>query len=347
MRKIEAMKKLVAAAFTLLLSAEVAYAQINPNFPSGSPEDIQLLGDNYLSPFANFLQAGLNNGWYQTAKPHNLGRFDIMITPSFIFIPEVDKSFTVSNADLTSLELANSSISSASTPTVFGDTDPGPSLVHKDDPTGNSEFELPGGIGSLFSVVPMFNASVGLFKNTEVSVRYVPEIGIPIVDEGKFDLLGFAIKHDLTQWIPGEKVLPVDISAFGGYTQLNFSQELSVGADPNDEQSLELESTAWTGRLLVSKKILFVTPYVGFGYNGGNTTLDVLGDYTYETEIAGIGFGEQTISNPISVEEDAANGFIGNVGARFKFLGVIALSADYTFGPYDALTTGVGVSVDF
>ena len=39
--------------------------------------DGQSLIEAYVSPLGNSLGAALNNGWYNTAKPHHLGGFDV------------------------------------------------------------------------------------------------------------------------------------------------------------------------------------------------------------------------------------------------------------------------------
>ena len=50
-------------------------------------EDAKSLIEAYISPLGNGLGAALNNGWYNTAKPHNLGGFDITITANIVMIP--------------------------------------------------------------------------------------------------------------------------------------------------------------------------------------------------------------------------------------------------------------------
>ena len=37
--------------------------------------------------------AGLNNGWYNTAKPHSLGGFDLTFTLNTVMIPNSCKNF--------------------------------------------------------------------------------------------------------------------------------------------------------------------------------------------------------------------------------------------------------------
>jgi len=324
-----------------------APAQITPNFPAGSQADISYLSENYLEPFAGFLQSGLANGWYQTAKPHKSLRFDFTFTPSYIVIPTAQQSFLIENSALDELQLADGS-SSAETPTVFGDQSPGPELELKNDPLNLSDFAMPQGLSSTFTLIPAYKAAVGIYKGTELSLRYVPEVGLPLVDGSQFDLWGFGVKHDIKQWIPGVKKLPLSISGFFGYTNLSFSQDLEIGSGNTDNQQLLIESNSITTRLLISKKFLFITPYVGVGFNSGSTTIDLKGDYTVfiNEPLTGATLDETTYTDPVSIESELANGFVANVGVRFILIKFLALSADYTIGEYHAFTTGFGFNFD-
>jgi len=40
--------------------------------------------EGYIGPFGNSVGAGINNGWYNTAKPHKLGGFDVTVTANLV-----------------------------------------------------------------------------------------------------------------------------------------------------------------------------------------------------------------------------------------------------------------------
>lgn len=325
--------KRLSFLFALLFIAGFSKAQIQPDqILAGSQNDINYLANGYLKPFGTALAEGLNNGWYSTAKTKNLGRFDLMFTSSIVFIPDADQLFTIDNSQLEEIELVGAS--SATSATAFGDETSGPELQYRIAP-GASNFNLPGGTGFSALPIPMAKLSIGLIKNTEFSFRYLPELSIPTVDDGKVSMLGFAVKHDILQWIPGGKVLPFSVSGFFGYTNLDYSQ--SIG----DGQQLSLSSTGYTVRALVSKKFLFITPYAGLGVNGGSTDIKLTGVFSNPLP------GGPDFTDPINIEADDAGGFVGNIGLRLKFLFVVAATVDYTFGAYDAVTAGLGISVDF
>lgn len=335
------MKKLISIVclFTITLTAKAQFS-FNPEvFLNQTQEDAQYLAGNYLKPLGNTFTVGLNNGWYQTAKTKKKFRPDLMFTPSIIFVPQVDQSFTINNSELNQLELSNMNM--AETPTVFGDDSPGPELKVKGTTSGSTGFNAPSGIGYAIWAVPMATFNIGTFKNTDLAIRYLPEMGFPASD-GKVSMFGVGVKHDLLQWLPGEKIVPFDLSAFVGFT--NFDFDYAFNSDAPD-QRIVMSSNAYTGRLLVSKKILFITPYAGLGFNAGKTTIDVQGDYSFDPDGDSGPAPAQSV-NFDAIEADGGNGFVGNVGVRLKFLFVMAFSVDYTFGAYNSVTAGLGASID-
>lgn len=327
------MKKVILTCLIIsILPLSTIKAQIKPgDIIAGSQADINYLANGYLQPFGNALSSSLNNGWYQTAKTHNLGRFDIMVTPTIVFIPDADKFFTINNSELDQLQLVSGA--SAESPTAFGDKSSGPSLEYRSTPPGVPGFQLPQGIDLSAIFMPMAKISVGLIKNTEISLRYFPTISVPGVDDGELSVSGFGIKHDILQWIPGGKLLPFSVSGFFGYTKVDYSQTIGTN------QTFELSTTGYTVRALISKKLLFITPYAGIGYNSGSTEINLKGDFQDPLGVVR--------TNPINIEADGASGLVGNIGVQFKFLFLVAASIDYTFGDYQALTIGAGVSLDF
>ncbi len=321
-----------------------AIGQIDPTeLIKGAQSDINYLAEGYLEPFGNSLATGLNNNWYQTAKTHKTGRFDLMFYTSLVFVPSADQTFTINNSELQQLELTSGI--SASAPTVFGEDSPGPGLRFKDDPNQNEAFRTPAGIG--FGAMPllMAQANIGVFKNTDLTIRYIPESGVPLLDGGQIGLFGVGVKHDVLQWIPGDKVMPIDLSVFLGYTSLTFTQALDDGSG-NPGQELVLNSRGFTGRAIVSKKFLFFTPYLGVGFNGGGTDIQINGTYEYEQN-SPAGPIISSITDPVNITANDAGGFVANVGFQLKFLWVMAFTVDYTLATYSALNAGLGLSLDF
>lgn len=276
-------------------------------------EDANTLMNGYMGPFMKAFGAGLNSGWYQTAKPHGIGGFDLTISVNLPFAPTEDQSFDVSKLNALKLDASNGD--KTTSPTIFGEASNGPKMnvvaanpahtyfaSHTPPGTPNpyskdttvTSFPLPQGLGVNFLPVPTAQFSIGVGFGTEVGIRFIPTITTENLSTGLF---GFAIKHDFKQWIPGMKELPFDLSAMFGYTSFNLENKFTVedstaitpetGSDiqPDgsglayDNQKITMNSTAWTTNVIISKKLGPFTPYLGVGYQTSHTTLEMLGDY--------------------------------------------------------------------
>lgn len=332
--------------------------------------DANALFSGYMSPLMKSFGAGLNSGWYQTAKPHGIGGFDITISANLTFAPSADQNFSLNGLQ----KIRPAAGQPNTSPTAFGEAKDGPNVevIEKSPFTGQdtaiTSFRLPPGLGVNIFAVPTAQISVGVGFGTDVSVRFVPSLS---VEDLKVGLFGFAVKHDFKQWIPGMKELPFDLSAMFGYTTMNssvnFSGDNSLNPDtdtniynPNvgkayDNQKAEFKSTAWTTNVIISKKLGPFTPYLGLGYQSATTTLSLLGSYpvTIPNDIASATNSSDPsfkrpariaeLKDPVKVE-GKLSGFRANAGFRLKFA-VFTLHADYTFGEYNVASVGLGLNL--
>jgi len=292
------------------------------SFGQTATEDGKSLIEAYISPLGYSLGAALNNGWYNTAKPHKLGGFDVTITANIVMIPEESKSFNISESN-------GNSFSGGETPTILGDGD-GSQVTY----LGASE-DMPPGLNIPIIPLPMLQAGVGLIKGTELDFRYVPELDIG--SAGKVGLFGVGLKHDILQWLPIVDKIPIDLSIQAGYTKLSSEIELIAPnpAIPSPQANLDVSAT--TVNLILSKKLLMFTPYLGLGYNSTKTTFNVEGNYN----IAGLPINITELTN---IDFESNNNFRANIGFRFN-IAVLALQANYTFSEYPTATIGAGISL--
>jgi hypothetical protein len=145
---------------------------------------------------------------------------------------------------------------------------------------------------------------------------------------------GVGLLHRLNQYFPAGDQLLVDISIFGGYTQMG--SEISLAGNlPGANQIGDYQVKAWTLEGVVSYDVKVLTLYGALGYNTVNSSLDVLG--TYEVDSA-------VLEDPISESFDFS-GIKLTAGARLK-LAIITLHADYSLNDYNALTVGFGININ-
>ena len=150
-------------------------------------------------------------------------------------------------------------------------------------------------------------------------------------------LFGVGIKHDILQWLPIVDKIPVDVSIQAGYTKLSSTFKMNDPSNTIDPPQASMDVTATTINLLVSKKLLMFTPYLGVGYNSTKTTFNVDGEY----DIAGYEIKAKDLTK---IECKNNNNLRANVGFRFQ-IAVLALQANYTFSEYPVATVGLGISI--
>lgn len=329
------------------------------NFIASGPEDAQKLFEAYLSPYLNGFGASMTGGWYNTASAHEPLGFDITLTANVALVSTDYRTYDVDALELGGLVRAPGT--EQLSPTAAGDKDDGPLMQYNIEEFQQDAFELPPGTGFPYVPSPMLQAGIGIYKGTEIMGRYMPKLGYK--DKGKIGFWGIGLKHDIKQWIPGLKDVPVlNISLMGGYTKLNGFVALNItpGAlnledyydgDPEiwNDQEMDLSSRSFTGNLLISADLPVVCFYGGVGFATTKTTLALEGNYPM---IRGVNTstGEplvDAVSNPLKFEaKNQDGGFTKprlNIGMRLKF-GVFTLHGDYTRANFNVITFGMGVS---
>lgn len=327
---------IVGLSFSL---SNMAKAQVDfDSFLEAGIADANKLLESYLEPGFQGLGYGINGGWYNTARPHQSFGFELSISAAAAIVPTSAQFFTFNNSDYQNVRLSDNSRNQL--PTLFGpnlgaddlpeltflDPDSGQELIRISAPTGlgfDEEFPLNA------VPTPMVQLSVGLIKNTDIKLRYVPATTIGEDEDAEVELFGLGIMHDIKQHIPVIKNLPFDLSVFAGFT--NMKTTLAVDASAN--QFAELETKGTLIQALVSKKLAFITAYGGIGYSKATTTFNLLGNYTTETS---------TFTDPISLAYEN-NGLRANVGLRLRLL-FFNIFGEYAFQEYNTATVGIGFS---
>ena len=320
----------------IILAGSVSFSSYSQSITANTilNEDINQAGkliEAYFTPMTKSFGLGLNNGWYNTAKPHSLGGFDLTITLNTVIIPNSAKTFNIQDAG-GNIFVSNETEAS----TIFGNND-GTEMTYY--PGGNGgminpqfgfiggEFNMPGGFNTSIVPIPIIQAGVGLVKKTDLSVRYMPMLNIG--NNINVNVFGIGLRHDLLQWIPivGD-AFPMSLALQGGYTNLNTEVKVSG-------QKTSLNTKATTINLIASRKILMVTGYAGIGYNSTSTTFTSDAKF----DLGGLEFDEK-----LSIDFESNNKFRANLGVRFNIT-LLTIQADYTIAEYPTATLGLGVSL--
>jgi len=331
---------LAIALITLAATRTTAQDDIN-KFLQESVKDGEKLIGAYVSPAMKSISSGLNQGWYNTAKPHKIAGFDLTFTVNMMKIPTNQFQYKPANLNLEKIELAPSSPGQPNAPTIFGNKNE-PVFRPKGDPDPSHTFTGPPGVElkkytNGMVPVPMAQLSFGLPKGIDIKFRFVPQLNFG--DNTKFNMFGIGIMHDVKQWIPGIKTLPFDLSAFVGYTKLKLNSQFKDDNVENGRGNFDINATTIQG--VISKKISVITFYGGMGYSIAKSSLAMLGTYKIGTDP--ITNQDVKAKDPVNLKF-AASGPRVTAGFRLK-LAVFTLHADYTLQKYSCLTAGFGIAV--
>jgi len=344
-----------------LMTGPVSKAQFDDfDFFNAGIEDGMELFIPYVTPWVNAFGTDLNGGWFNSARPHKLGGFDITFTTSVTLVPEQDRSMDLNDLSFNNLTFDQGGNTIA--PTVAGSTTPGPDLLYEDAGSGVeiASFASPQGSGLHFFPAPMIQAGVGLPYSTEIIGRFFPKTKIPSTD-ARIGLWGIGVKHSVLQYFEAIDKIPIDVSVFGGFTKLSSSVGISVqpmdgGDNLTDydltdfqDQSVEVTTQGYNISLIASTTLPIINVYGSLGYSSAQTDILIDGPIPIPFYRPGIDPLAPVVTDDdvhsISVMEiKNKSGLRATIGARLK-MAAITLHADYTYANYSVFTGGIGVSI--
>ncbi len=350
------LKKFTQVAL-LLLAVSFSNTALAQDEVSGliksSPDDIAKLTYAYLKPLFKGLGTGLNSGWNYSGHSKNLGRFELRVGISGALIPSGDKTF-----DVATLGLSNNIRpigSNTIAPTVAGNGNTGPKMGIYYSGRQVSEFNLPEGADLPIIPAPQLQASVGLPKGIELTLRAIPSIKLGS-DAGSIGMFGVGGKVELIPLFApkvvekvAKKVSPVDLALAIGYTQLNYELPLEVtspdGSPTDPNQKIQAKFSGINAEVIVSKKLAFFTPFASVGYQTAKTNVDLKGNYRLISGVNGLGQPTYTtFKDPVSIDKKDIGGLRGNIGFQLN-LAFFRIFAAYSIAEYNSFNAGIGFGI--
>jgi hypothetical protein len=361
------MKKLLLKRISMLFAAlilfsTVAFSQLeNVDFLRTVPADGIKYIQAYVAPWVNAFGAGLNGSWYNTAKPHKFGGFDVTLGMNMGIVPSSAETFDIASQGFSSAL----SFDQATSPTIAGSKNPNPQThgTYTESGTILASFSTPEGTAWKYIPVPTLQVGIGLPLGTEIKGRFIPRLNIK---GGDIMLWGVGLMHSITQYFPGDKLLPVDASIFAGYTRLEANVPLNLQPDASvawdyptideatyfNDQNLSTIISALNISAIASVNLKIITFYGGLGYTNTSTTAELTGFYPKPVYVsspvphAEYNESAESINTGAEFPKIDIKSFSGlrtNVGIRLK-LSVITIYADYTRAHYNVISAGLGVS---
>jgi len=332
------MKKTLLIISALALSTGV-FAQEDDGFEAivkAGTADANTLMGAYITPAMEGLVYSMSGGWYHTAKTHKQFGFDITIGFNGAVVPSEKEMFAIS-----SLSFQNELIDKSGdiTPTVAGNTTP-VDLTFITSDGDEVSLTMPEGVKDDLPInavpSPAIQASLGVFKGTDVMVRFVPEVGSESV---KAKLFGAGFKHDILQYFGPLDKLPLNVAVMGAFTTMNVDYDIQSDSDIDGfGQAAEFKLNSYTVQGVASLDFPFITLYGGLGYTGGKSEINVLGTYQFEYDNGTPG----EVVDPIGLSYNPSS-VRASLGARLN-LAFFKIFADYTVQEYSNLSAGIAFS---
>jgi hypothetical protein len=331
---------LALTVFFIFFKTSRSQAQLDiSGFLSGSIGDIRLLIENYAAPFIKGEGHAVANGWYNTGRAHKPFGFDLTFTINSSLLPEDERFFTFLPERYQFIVLAPGSANQV--PTAVGPDSPGPVLQSW---IGDVSFNTPSGLalpqwqGRTLAFMPIAQVGVGLFARTDLKFRYWPEIKI---GKSTNSALGFALMHEIGQWIPLFEKMDLNMSVLAGYTRLKSSYDFTSDNFTMFTPQSTFTIGSYTAQLVLSKDVAAFTFFLGGGYNFIDSNLSYEGIF----EFTGPG-GEifEGIVEPISLSLDYGAPQV-TVGARLR-LAILMFHGAFTFTEYPVGTIGASLGIN-
>lgn len=306
-------------------------------------DDAKRFTQGYITPAAEAMIYATSNNWIQEAKVKKPLKFDVSIMLNATFTKEKHQSFTLNTNDYNNLQFRDGSIVK-DVATAFGENDP--TIIVFAEVTDESgvftdevEFELPQGLASVnVNAVPtaFLQARLGLVKGLEVKARYFPKIE---QEDVKVGLIGGGLQYEFTSLLPAEKVFPVAIAGFIGYTNLTANYDFTDDEIiDGDNQQFDVKQNSFVFQAQASTKFKVLNFYGGIGYVNGTSEFSVLGRYRVRGGIP-LFETESEFTNPFSFKTKVS-GVRATVGAKLQ-LGFFGFHADYNLAEFNTVSAGL------
>ncbi|WP_342647304.1 DUF6588 family protein [Mucilaginibacter sp. CSA2-8R] len=350
------MKKVLSLIITILTISTLQVEAQSDGFAQllkAAPGDAEKLLNAYATPLFKGFGTGLNNGWTNTAKTKGFLHFEVRVSASGVFVPTADKSFDVTQIGLTG-NIKPIPGSSNITPTVAGDNGMTPTTlgIYSNNNVLIDQFTLPKRITPVIPA-PQIQATIGLVKSTDFTVRYIPKTKIS-TDLGSVGMIGFGVKHNIMNDIftgLSRQLAPFDLAIAAGYSRLNYELPVEVrpgaGKVPDaasasktdfSTQRIEGHFSGFNIQAIISKKLLFFTPFAAVGYNVARTNVGLLGNFPVSNAIATY----TVYTDPVNININSINNVKVDAGFQLD-LAFLKFYASGSLAKYKSVTAGVGL----
>ncbi|MGJ8684083.1 MAG: DUF6588 family protein [Nonlabens sp.] len=292
--------------------------------------DLLLITDRYVEPAAEASVMQSSAGWYHSAATLDKYKVTVALHANALVFPSGKKSFDISNDELINLRVRGAE--SANIPSTLG----GEQRTFFDFTIEGEEYEVQAfeGIDTGFLAYPFLQVGVGLWKETEVQLRYSPNIKI---DKSDYAIYGIGVKHNLSQHFFKED-RPVELAFLTSYSLF----DLNLFFDPYELRSSGnaqplavvngalVDAHAVLFQVVASKDYNNWTVSSGLGYNRSWIDYKLSGDD---------GLFLSTLNEFLEILSETQDSYKVDLGATYHFTNW-DLSTQFSAGNFINLNVG-------
>ena len=295
--------------------------------------DMVQLSKGFVAPAATASVYQSTSAWTRTARGLDKFKFDVSVHANVLPIPRKQRAQNVSNSDFNSLVIRGGQTTTSIPTALGGDTD-----VFFDFTIGGENYELQAfeGVDRTYLAHPYIQAAVGLWKETEVILRYSPKVKINASD---YSIVGGAVKHNISQhFIKRDSTNSnLELAVLASYSKFDLnlffdpfvleSTNSSSGSQPLAViNSSIVDANAWLFQCIASKRFCKKFEVLAtLGYT--------LGDFQYKLG-GSEGFLLDLFNRALERLEETRTGIKGDVGLNYYFSPKWCVNGTLTIGEF-------------
>lgn len=179
--------------------------------------DAVFISDRYFTPATDAAVYQESSNWMSSPKVRKLWSFTLSAHGNIFFVPNRDRNFDISNSNLKFFTLQDKDhnpISNSTVPSALGPK----SYTRLVGQIGTSPVSVwsPDGINENYVTYPYLQGSLGLWKGTEIMGKFSTKVNL---SKGKYQVYGFGIKHNVSQYFTFLKRNKINLAFLGGYSK--------------------------------------------------------------------------------------------------------------------------------
>ena len=301
-------------------------------------EDALLYSKQYLIPATDGAVYQASSAWMNSAKRKKDWQISVGLHGNTFKVPNSDRSFTINNSDFKFLQLEGAT--SAEVPTALGNDN---SFYLVGDLDGQQvRLKTPKGVNQEFITYPYLDLSFALPSGTELVGRFSTKTDLK---RGDYQVYGFGLKHNLSQYFPKLENKKIYISAMSFYSNEDISFDfLDVNTAYGNLGINNLNGIVDTYhyQLSVSKEISNFEILGSFIVNTSDFNYVVSGE---KGEIEKIIPAQYIINQLLDTIQKRKTNYIGELAVNYSFRDFNFLSA-FAFGKFINFNAGISYKVN-